>query len=105
MVRSGAETVIKIDRASDDWNRRSNSPGQEALAAVLPELLDPAGRVHALGHNTASAGKNVRWPPTRGLPVGRHRQAEIILSLGRTEPRAGLYSEARPTVANRFSTR
>jgi hypothetical protein len=37
--------------------------------------------------------------------VGRHRQAEIILSLGRTEPRAGLSSEARPTVANRFSTR
>jgi hypothetical protein len=48
------------------------STSQEALAAVLLELVDPAGRVHALRNNASPAGKGVHTADDRQHAVGTH---------------------------------
>src|SRR5262249_9377758 len=77
------------------------STSQETLAAVLLELLDPARRVHTLGHNAGSAGKSVHAADDRQNPVGlewrplerpvqpRDLRPGELVSLGRSE--FGLY--------------
>jgi hypothetical protein len=51
--------------------------GQEPLAAVLPELLDPTSRIHSLGDNAAASGE--------GIHAADDGQDAIGLERGRLE--------------------
>jgi hypothetical protein len=47
---------------------------QKALAAVLLELLDPAGRIHALGDNAAALREGVHAADDREDTIGLERR-------------------------------
>jgi hypothetical protein len=47
--------------------------GQEPLATMLLELLDPASRIHTLGNNAAPSCKGVHAPDDRQDAVGLER--------------------------------